>query len=69
MTQSCHSQPSCSPSPAPCYQPHEASCHQPQPCAQPEHSDCGQHASGDSLSLDVSLHVGLDFGGDCHGWS
>jgi hypothetical protein len=67
MTQSCHSQPSCSPSPAPCYQPHEANCHQPEPCA-PEHGDCGQH-SCDTLSLDVSLHVGLDFGGDCHGWS
>ena len=69
--QSWHSQPNnCSPSPPPatCYHPQEVQCHQPEPCAQPEHSDCGH--SCDTLSLNVSLDIGLDFGGhDCHGWT
>ena len=31
-----------------------------------EHSDCGH--SGQTLGLNVSLDIGLDFGGhDCHG--
>jgi hypothetical protein len=53
---------SCQP-PAPCYQPHEANCHQqPEPC-QSEHNDCGQqHCDSLSLNIDVSL----DFGSDCH---
>jgi hypothetical protein len=60
---------SCSPSPPPCYHPQEVQCHQPEPCAQPEHSDCGQPC-GDSLSLHVSLDVGLDIGGhDCHSFA
>ena len=54
---------SCQPQ-AHCYQPQEAQCHQqPEPC-QYEHNDCGQQHC-DSLSLQLSVDLNVDFGRDC----